>query len=60
MSLGKIKGKPPKLSLAKHRAIGVPGKSPRLRHAMKREAEANERKARPSTCTAKTIRELMS
>lgn len=32
----------------KHGVSGTPGKSPKLRHALKREAEQNERKAHKS------------
>lgn len=39
-------GKPNIMSFKKHRTIGVAGYSPNLRHALKREAERNERKAR--------------
>ena len=34
-------------------------KSPKFRHAQKREAEANVRKAKPSTCKYKNLKELL-
>jgi hypothetical protein len=43
----------------KHGTSGVAPKSPRLRHKMKREAGRNERRAKPSTCTASSIAELL-
>jgi len=44
----------------KHGVSGRPGKSPRLRHAMKRMAEADERKAQPSIRNPKnSVRELL-
>lgn len=39
-------GKPNVMSARKHRIIGHAGYSPKLRHAIKREAEAQERKPR--------------
>lgn len=39
-------GKPNQMSLHKHYVAGHASKSPRFRHALKREAEANERKDR--------------
>jgi hypothetical protein len=39
-------GKPNVMSPRKHYILGRAGKSPKLRHALKREAEAQERKAR--------------
>ena len=34
-------------------------KSPKAKHAMKREAEKNERKAKRSNCDAESVRELI-
>jgi len=42
--------------------MGIRGKkqkSPKFRANKKREAEKNERKAKPSTCKAKTMSELL-
>lgn len=41
-------GKPNVMSFKKHRHIGVAGYSPNMRHAMKREAEQNIKRARKS------------
>ncbi len=35
-------------------------KSPKLKANMKRDAEKNERKAKPSQCNAKTMKELLN
>lgn len=43
----------------KHGVSGPAAKSPRLRHAMKRAAESQQRPARASTCTHASIAELM-
>jgi hypothetical protein len=40
-----------KMGHRKHRTSGVAPKSPKLRHQLKLEAEQNERKAPPLTCT---------
>jgi hypothetical protein len=49
----------PACSLAKHRQSGKSTKSPKMRHHLKRMAEAQEVKAKPTTCTASTVEELM-
>ena len=45
--------------MSKHRKSGKSPKSPKAKHAIKREAEKNEIKAKPSRCKAKTVKELM-
>lgn len=56
--MSKIKGKPSQMSHSKHRLLGRNGKSPKLRHLMKIEAERNSVKAKPSTCT-QSIQDLL-
>jgi hypothetical protein len=43
----------------KHGVSGRAPKSPKLRHRMKLDAERQDRKAKPSACTASSIAELM-
>ena len=50
------------MGMRKHSASGFKngsGKSPNLRHSMKREAEKNEIKAKPSTCKYNSVQEIM-
>lgn len=48
------------MGIAKHRKSGHPGKSPKLRHGMRRDAEANDRPARRTTTEwAKSVREAL-
>jgi hypothetical protein len=46
------------LGIGKHRKSGKCGKSPKARHALKREAEKNEIKAKASTCNHETFESL--
>lgn len=43
----------------KHGTSGVPGKSPKLRHALKREAEKQERKKRKTIDWYATVAEAL-
>jgi len=43
----------------KHGISGIAGKSPKARHEMKRYAESQERKAKPSTCVHGSIADVM-
>lgn len=51
-------GKPNQMSQRKHRIIGHSGKSPRARHAAKREAES-QHKARPKSKTYASVQEAL-
>ena len=46
------------MGISKHRKSGKCPKSPKARHAIKREAEKNEIKAKPSTCSHETFESL--
>ena len=48
-----------KFGITKHRVSGKATKSPKLRHMMKRVAEQNECKSKPSTAIYNSIQELM-
>lgn len=45
--------------LSKHRKSGRVPKSPKARHALKRLAESQEIKAKPSTCHHKTVSDAL-
>ncbi len=47
------------MGMKKHGRSGYCTKSPKMRHAMKREAEKNEKKAKPSTCKYLTVTEAL-
>jgi hypothetical protein len=51
------------MGMSKHGKHGVKngsGKSPKMRHTMKREAEKQEKKAKPSTCKYKSVQDAMN
>ena len=47
------------MGMKKHARSGRCPKSPKMRDAMKREAEKDERKAKPSTCKFSSVSEAL-
>ena len=47
------------MGMKKHGRSGYAPKSPKLKHALKREAEKDERKAKPSTCKYESVSDAL-
>lgn len=46
------------MGMGKHRTSGKSPKSPKLRHALKRQAEMNEIKAKPTNCVFTNVSDV--